>query len=259
VRSDARQLRRDQKEKAMTAVSTRVTGHVLAQNMYMNGEYQRLNPHWHIEESAFKAKHILKMMEKNRLQPKAICEVGCGAGEVLKLLQERMDDTCRFWGYDISPHALELCKSRVNERLQFRLADICREEDTSFDLILVLDVIEHVQDYYGFLDGIRRKGKLKIFHIPLDVSVQAVVRKNGLLRRREMHGHIQYFTKETALETLRDVGYQVLDYCFTPRCIDLGQETIQKIVKLPRMICFAIHQELTVRILGGYSLLVLAT
>ena len=108
------------------------------------------------------------------------------------------------------------------------------------------------------MHGIRPRGELKIFHIPLDLSVQAVLRKRGLLKRREMHGHIQYFTKETALETLKDVGYELLDYFFTPRCIELGDETAQKIARLPRKICFAIHQELTVRILGGYSLLVLA-
>ena len=242
----------------MTTLSTTITGHVFGQNIYMNGEYLKLNPFWHIEESSFKVKHILRMMEKNGLQPKVICEVGCGAGEVLRLLQERMDRTCRFWGYDISPQALELCTRRANERLQFRLADLCREEDTFFDLVLVLDVVEHVQDYFGFLDGIRSKGSLKIIHFPLDVSVQAVLRKNGLLKRRHMYGHLQYFTKETALETLKDAGFHVLDYCFTPRCIELGHEAIQKIVKLPRVICFAIHQDLTVRVLGGYSLLVLA-
>jgi len=73
-----------------------------------------------------------------------------------------------------------------------------------------------------------------------------------------MHGHIQYFSKETALETLKNAGYEILDFFFTPRCIELGEETIQKIARLPRKMCFAIHQDLTVRMLGGYSLLVLA-
>ena len=138
------------------------------------------------------------------------------------------------------------------------VADISQEKDTFFDLILVLDVIEHVEDYFGFLNGIRPKGDLKIFHIPLDLSVQALLRKRGLLKRREMYGHLQYFTKDTALETLKDVGYEILDFFYTPRCIELGAEFAQKVVRLPRKICFAIHQDLTVRILGGYSLLVLA-
>jgi len=241
----------------MTA-STKISGNVLERNIYMDGEFLKKNPLWYIDESPFKVKQILRMIQKNQLRPKTICEVGCGAGEVLKLLQEKMDATCRFCGYDISPQALEICKSRANESLQFKLADISQEANTFFDLMLVLDVIEHVQDYYGFLNGIRQKSELKIFHIPLDLSVQAVLRKRGLLKRREMHGHIQYFTKETALETLKDVGYELLDYFFTPRCIELGEETVQKIARLPRKICFAIHQDLTVRILGGYSLLVLA-
>ncbi len=190
---------------------------MLDRNSYTDGAYLRKNPLWHAEESPFKVKQILRMLEKNRLQPNTICEVGCGAGEVLRLLQGKMEKGCRFWGYDISPQAMELCKSRTNEGLQFKLADLTREEDAFFDLLLVLDVFEHVEDYFGFLDGIRTKSDLKIFHIPLDLSVQAVLRKRGLLKRRELWGHLHYFTKETALETLKDVGYELLDYFSQPR------------------------------------------
>jgi cyclopropane fatty-acyl-phospholipid synthase-like methyltransferase len=237
---------------------TKISGKVLGRNMYADGEYVHKNPLWHADESPFKVKQIQRMLAKNSLQSKTICEVGCGAGEVLKLLQEKMDNECSFWGYEISAQALEMCKSKANERLQFRLADISEEEGTFFDVILVLDVIEHVEDYFGFLNGIRPKSDLKIFHFPLDLSVQAVLRKRGLLTRRELYGHLQYFTKETALETLKDVGYELLDYFYTSRCIELAKQTIQKIAVLPRKICFAIDQDLTVRVLGGYSLLVLA-
>lgn len=227
-------------------------------NMYTDGAYLTKNPLWHTDESPFKAKQILRMIEKNGLQPKTICEVGCGAGEVLKRLQERMDASCCFCGYDISPQALEMCESRRNDRLQFKLADISRERSPLFDLMLVLDVFEHVEDYLGFLSGIRQKSNLKIFHIPLDLSVQAVLRKRGLLKRRELFGHIHYFTKETALETLRYAGYEIFDYFYTPRSIELGDELVKRIARLPRKLGFAIHQDLTVRILGGYSLLALA-
>ncbi len=237
---------------------TKASGKVLDRNMYEDGGYLEKNPLWHADESPFKVTQIRRMLRKNGLQPKTICEVGCGAGEVLKLLQPEMDQACRFWGYDISPQALAMCQNKANERLQFKLADISQEEEAFFDMILVLDVIEHVEDYFGFLNGIRPKSDLKIFHFPLDLSVQAVLRKRGLLTRRELYGHIQYFTKETALETLKDVGYELLDYFYTPRCIELAKQTVQKVAALPRKICFAIHQDLTVRVLGGYSLLVLA-
>lgn len=234
------------------------SGESAAGGLYTGGGYLEKNPLWHVDESPFKVEQILRMLRKNRLQPKTICEVGCGAGEVLKLLRERMEETCDFRGYDISPQALEMSKSRETERLRFQLGDISREEGVFFDMLLVLDVVEHVEDYFGFLRGIRPKGDLKIFHFPLDLSVQAVLRKRGLLKRRELYGHIHYFTRETALHSLEDVGYQVLDQFYTPRCIELAKETIQKIASLPRRICFAMHEDLTVRILGGYSLLVLA-
>jgi cyclopropane fatty-acyl-phospholipid synthase-like methyltransferase len=234
------------------------TGDALAGSIYTDGTYLERNPDWHSDESPFKVSQILRMLAKNRLQPKTIAEVGCGAGVVLKLLQEQMDKESGFCGYEISPQALELSKGWVNDRLEFRLADIRQEESAFFDLILVLDVVEHIEDFFSFLRGIRSKSNLKIFHFPLDLSVQAVLRKRGLLKRRELYGHLHYFTIETALATLKETGYELVDYFYTPRCIELAKSPIQKIARLPRMVCFSIQPDLTVRILGGYSLLILA-
>jgi hypothetical protein len=88
--------------------------------------------------------------------------------------------------------------------------------------------------------------------------VQAVLRENGLLLRRDHHAHLHYFTKETALRTLTDVGYTLVHYFYTPRCIELGDLLVQRIARIPRKIGFALFPDLTVRVLGGYSLLVLA-
>ncbi len=53
-----------------------------------------------------------------------------------------------------------------------------------------------------------------------------------------------------------ECDYELLDYSYTPRCIELAKEMIQKIAVLPRKVCFAINEDFTVRVLGGYSLLV---
>jgi cyclopropane fatty-acyl-phospholipid synthase-like methyltransferase len=229
-----------------------------SRTLYLDGEYLAKNPEWHVEESPWKARQILRMLRQNHLAPKTVCEVGCGAGEVLKQLQENLDGECMFWGYDISPQALELARSRANKRLQFKLVDLREEEDNFFDLILVLDVIEHLEDYFSFLRQLKVRSRYKIFHIPLDLSVQTVFRQRALIKRREMYAHIHYFTKETALRTLRDTGYEVLDYFYTPRSIEFASEPVEKILKLPRKLSFAIHRDFAARLLGGFSLLVLA-
>jgi SAM-dependent methyltransferase len=227
--------------------------------IYRDGSYLELNPSWHAEESPFKVRQIVKMLKRQKLAPATICDVGCGAGIVLSQLQPHLAPGCECWGYDVSPDAIAMCATRGNKNLHFHNHDIRRDEsDTFFDLLLMLDVFEHVEDYMGLIRSIKSKGKQKLFHIPLDLSVQAVARKNGLLRRRDDHAHLHYFTIETALRTLTDVGYRLVDYFYTPRCIELGDRPVQKIARLPRRLCFALAPDVTVRMLGGYSLMVLA-
>jgi cyclopropane fatty-acyl-phospholipid synthase-like methyltransferase len=226
--------------------------------IYKRSDYLEKNPTWHVEESPFKAKYILKLLRRNNLSPKTVCEAGCGAGEVLRQLQLQMSPDTEFCGYEISPIAFELCKPRQNEKLRFKLSDLGKEEGVRFDLLLVLDVIEHVEDYFSFLRGIHPRAHYKLFHIPLDLSVQAVLRKNGLMKRREMHAHLHYFTKETALAILQDTGYEILDYFYPARSNEIGPTLLQKCFRIPRSIFFAIHQDLAVRVLGGYTLMVLA-
>jgi Methyltransferase domain len=180
-------------------------------------------------------------------------------GLVLEELQPYLPADCVCWGYDISPEALAMCANRGNKNLRFRLFDIRKEDcDSVFDLLFMLDVFEHVEDYIGLVRAVRSKAKQKLFHIPLDLSVQAVLRKKGLILRRDQHAHLHYFTKETALRTLTDVGYKIVDYFYTPRCIELGDLFVQKMARIPRKISFAVLPDLTVRVLGGYSLLIRA-
>ncbi len=227
--------------------------------IYRDGSYRKHNPSWHVEESPFKVRQIQRMMKRQNLAPKTVCDVGCGAGLVLAELQPHLPSDCICWGYDVSPDALAMSAGRGNDNLRFRMRDIRKDEcDTFFDLLLMLDVFEHVEDYMGLVRAVRSKARQKLFHIPLDLSVQAVLRKNGLLLRRDHHAHLHYFTKETALRTLTDVGYSIVDYFYTPRCIELGDLFIQKMARIPRQLTFALAPDLTVRVLGGYSLLVLA-
>lgn len=226
--------------------------------IYQTGEYVDRNPTYHVEDSAWKADQILRMMQKHDLAPSTICEVGCGAGEILKQLQSKLPANVRFFGYEISPQAFALCQQRKNQQLQFFCEDLLATQSESFDLLLCLDVFEHVEDYLGFLRGLHDKANYKIFHIPLDLSVQWLWRQRPIMREREQAGHLHYFMKETALATLEDAGYEVLDWFYTPGAIANPRSAKAKLASLPRRFLSGINQDLVVRILGGYSLLVLA-
>jgi Methyltransferase domain len=228
------------------------------ETIYQTGEYVEKNPTYHVEDSAWKAGQVLKMIEKNNLRSQSICEIGCGAGEILRQLQSRLAQDTEFYGYEISPQAFALCRERDNDHLHFFCQDLLRTDAGPFDLALCLDVFEHVEDYLDFLRELRPKATQHIFHIPLDLSVQSVWRGRPLLRVREQVGHLHYFTRETALETLRDAGYEVIDWFYTPGAIANPRSVKAKLASWPRRLLFAMNQDLVVRILGGYSLLVLA-
>jgi cyclopropane fatty-acyl-phospholipid synthase-like methyltransferase len=224
----------------------------MSQSLYTSGEYLKMNPTWHVEESPWKVEHITQMLERHQLEPQTICEVGCGVGEVLRLLQTQMSDSCTFWGYDISPQAIEMANERANERLHFKLTDIADEDNAFFDLILVLDVIEHLEDYFTFLRNVKPRSRYKLFQIPLEVSVQGVLRGKIFVRNRNLYGHLHHFTKETVIRTLEDVGYEVIDYSY-------ANEVFQtKLARLSRKLLYTVHQDWAARILGGSRMLVLA-
>ena len=227
------------------------------EEIYKDGHYFEKNQSWHVEDSPWKARQVLKILEKNSIVPASVCEVGCGAGEILFQLSKHLQKT-EFHGYEISPQAFELTEARKTERVHFHLKDFLNEP-VFYDVVMAIDVIEHVEDYFSFLRALKEKGRYKIFHIPLDLSVQTVLRSNPILAGRKQVGHIHYFTKETALATLKDLNYEVVDYFYTAGMVELpGKALKSKILNIPRRFMFKLNKDLTARILGGYSLLILA-
>ena len=128
--------------------------------IYRDGSYLKNNPSWHVEESPFKVRQIRRMMKQQNLAPKTVCDVGCGAGLVLAELQPHLPSDCVCWGYDVSPGALAMSARRGNKNLRFRLFDIRKDQcDTFFDLLLMLDVFEHVEDYIGLVRSGRKRSR----------------------------------------------------------------------------------------------------
>lgn len=230
----------------------------MAVPMYTDGQYLAQNPTWHVEDSIWKAQQILAMIQRHGLTPQSVCEVGCGAGEILVQLQNALPESCRFSGYDISPQAHAIAATRSNDRLKFHLGSLADEPESHFDLILLIDVIEHLDDYHGFLRELKPFSEYKILHIPLDLSAYSVLRSYPLLDLRQSVGHIHYFSKDTALAALRDTGYEVLDCFYTHGDRPLrGRPFKQKVLGVLREMLYKIAPDFAIRLLGERSLLVL--
>jgi cyclopropane fatty-acyl-phospholipid synthase-like methyltransferase len=224
---------------------------------YFDGAYLAHNPTWHAEHSPTKARWIDEILRRNKLEPRTIAEVGCGSGEILVELRKRRSGAA-FTGFEISPDAYAICSPKSSEGLEFRLTDLLQIESEPFDLLLAIDVFEHVPNYVGFLKALKTKARHVIFHIPLDLSVQALLRGTTYPILRERTGHLHYFFKYTALATLRDCGYEIVDWNYTRSSQELpGKGLRTKIANLPRKLMQTVSEDLSARLFGGYSLLVL--
>lgn len=225
-------------------------------DIYTDGTYlERSGGTWHLQDSPLKASWIARMLARHpgtRLE--TVCEIGCGAGGILSELQKALPQNVRFTGYEISPQAHALSERFAGPRCRFVLGDAFADS-LLYDLVLVMDVVEHVEDSFAFLRQVRGKGRLKLYHVPLEVHVSAALRG---VHCWDSAGHLHLFTKETALKALEHTGHRVLDWMLTEGAVAKpGYLRTRLANALRRPIAF-FSPLLASRLLGGYSILILA-
>jgi ubiquinone/menaquinone biosynthesis C-methylase UbiE len=232
-------------------------GRSMSASLYApGGAYIKKHPSWHAEDSAWKAKRIMQLIARNGLRFSSVCDVGCGAGEISRILAASFP-SAQFTGFEISPDAFVFCQAKSTSNLHYENAQAF-ESGRSFDVAMAIDVFEHVDDYFGFVRNMRNISKYQIYHIPLDLSAQALLRREPLQKVRETVGHIHYFSKDTALATLKDTGHEIVDWFYTKSAIELSTTSIlRKLAAGPRAAVFAVFPDFAVRTLGGFSMMVL--
>lgn len=225
-------------------------------NIYSDGTYLRRNPTWHMEDAFWKAAHIRSMLARHSLCPSTVGEVGCGSGEILRVLAKD-EPHVQYFGFDVSPDAFRISTAKAASNISFQCLDVT-ETDVCLDVMLCIDVIEHVEDYIGFARKLRRTAHWKLFHIPLELNVSTILR-DAMMSSRSSAGHLHYFTRKTAIATLMDAGYEVVDVRYTKLWIGLpSRKWKASLARVPRALLYYFSPDLCVRLLGGCSLLVLA-
>lgn len=155
--------------------------------------------------------------------PKRVLEVGCGAGATLAWLKQKWPEaeTTGVDGYAPLQQTLEqrLDHALIHD-LEQPLPDLGR-----FDLILALDVLEHLRDPDAVLRRLVSEnlapGGAVIVSVP-NLAHHRILRplvlrrefrytEDGLLDRT----HIRWFTEESALRMMRGAGLAVSDGVMT--------------------------------------------
>lgn len=148
-----------------------------------------------------------------------VLEVGCGAGATLHWLKQsgRCDHTV---GVELFESAAAFARGRVDELLVGNAETLLPGPlaPASFDLVLCLDVLEHMIDPWAFMAQVQallKPGGLVIASIPNVRHLRVVLglllagrwqyADDGILDRT----HLRFFTRESALALMAPAGLTV--------------------------------------------------
>ncbi len=119
----------------------------------------------------------------NGLAPSSILEVGCGEGYMLDALA-RGGVTAKLHGVDFSEPAIADARARLGERAELEARDAreLADDGRQFDLVMMLEVLEHIPDPAQMLPILER---LTRGHLLLSVPWEPMFR--GLNMARGKH------------------------------------------------------------------------
>jgi len=184
---------------------------------YYRSLYQaelELEVEWLGRSAKDKVDSIELLLERNRLVPARLVELGSGPGAVIRECQRRKLGSHHL-AIDYSPEAIDYLKEH-SSGIQAMQADITGAGfalNGTFDVIVLSHVLEHLEDPVGFLQAIHKAVSFRhaIFEVPLEDLPAS--RLKGIFRDRRTNkaGHVQFFTGETFERLLIGNGFKIID------------------------------------------------
>jgi 2-polyprenyl-3-methyl-5-hydroxy-6-metoxy-1,4-benzoquinol methylase len=138
------------------------------------------------------------------LAPRTIFDVGCGEGYMLAALHQRLPGA-RLAGVDLSADAIAAARVRLGGAARLEVADARSiAEHERFDVVLMLEVLEHLDDPDPMLDVLadllqpRGRVVLSVPHEPLFRGLN-LLRGHHLARLGNHPEHVQRFSRASFL------------------------------------------------------------
>ena len=138
---------------------------------------------------------------------KILVDLGCGTGGNIGIFQDKFDCT----GLDISEHAIDIARKRF-QKVTFISGSL---EETTYpitekaDILLLLDVLEHIENDSRFLGDLvthMKSGAHLLVTAPADTSLWSP--------HDDFHGHFRRYSREQLIGMLQElpVSVRLLSY-----------------------------------------------
>lgn len=200
-------------------------------NLYLKDEYIKKNPSLHAEDSEWKIGKIIPLIDilinKYYITDHEInlLDVGGGAGLILKGISNYIEN---FYNIKVNRYALDLShgmllvQEKNNPNARLLNEDVCSTSlrNKEIDIVLMVDVIEHIPDSVKALKELERITRFAIFKVPLEDSIILNVwnfLKKGKPRQDAINtvGHINIYNPFTLKREIEENGGLILNSSFT--------------------------------------------
>jgi len=128
-------------------------------------------------------------------------DAGCGEGDFIELLEKK---GYKGEGFDFSEDAVQKAKKRFQSRVKITKKDLYNLKGRKYNLVLLLEVLEHIKDEMRVLKSIRNIMQEEGYLI---LSVPARKNKWGLSDK--YNGHYRRYEKRDLRELLKKGGFEI--------------------------------------------------
>jgi len=144
-----------------------------------------------------------------------ILEIGCNVGNFRQLLSK----PCEYWGVEPFKEAAEIAKTKMDKVLVDFYDKVTNEiPDNYFDVIIANDVIEHMENPWGFLQSIKKKMTVNASIILSIPNVRFFGNLKELLIDKDWKykgegildiTHLRFFTWKSLVRLLNETGFEI--------------------------------------------------
>ena len=181
-----------------------------------NNYEKRFNTYRDIFEKLFAQR--LKMIQKYKKSGKVL-DIGCAHGFLLSYLKQAGYDC---YGADVSDYAVQYAKNNFSIPIQRASIDSMVYPEESFDVIIMLDIIEHLKDPLATLKNIKKflkKDGIIIMQTPFDIYHWEIAMRSflagekiGSVEPSAIPMHLYFFTPRTSKQLAKDAGYKIKSF-----------------------------------------------
>ncbi len=188
-------------------------------------EYLTLNKDLHDSDSQTKSRSILHILPKD-FRPNSIIDIACGSGKILIEVSKKLH-VQKVVGIDVSYKIIDIAKQNDKGKIASWIPiSIFDYQQSGFDLVLAIDIVEHIENDRKLLDRISSLGSLAVIKVPIEDNpinrfIMWISRRtiDPWKETEKRYGHIHHYSLESFINLMQGSDLQIerVEYIHLPR------------------------------------------